>query len=162
MDPSKHYGFIFGVSGPGNPMNMSNKVMTAPQRETPKDEQMEQATNKMHALSFKKKHYHPYYVKSSILTWGQTKALSAKGENILQSTHSPITLENLFLVMVVILTCTSVVSGQVYWALISYPLLLRLVELSERRPIVFTNDSAHLPPLGKVLDQITLWMKGLL
>jgi hypothetical protein len=44
MDPLKHYGFLFGVSGPAKPMNMSNKVMTTPQRETPKDEQMEQAT----------------------------------------------------------------------------------------------------------------------
>jgi hypothetical protein len=40
---------------PGKLMNMSNKVMTAPQRETPKDEQMEQATYKMHALTFQKK-----------------------------------------------------------------------------------------------------------
>jgi hypothetical protein len=45
-DPLKHYGFLFRASGPEKPMNMSNKVMTAPQRETPKDEQMEQATYK--------------------------------------------------------------------------------------------------------------------
>jgi hypothetical protein len=37
MDPLKHYEFLFGASGPGKPINMSNKVMTAPQRETPKD-----------------------------------------------------------------------------------------------------------------------------
>jgi hypothetical protein len=42
MDPMKYYGFLFGASGPGKPMNMSIKVMTAPQRETPEDEQMEQ------------------------------------------------------------------------------------------------------------------------
>jgi hypothetical protein len=40
----KHYGFLFGVSGPAKAINMSKKVMTGPQRETPKDEQMEQAT----------------------------------------------------------------------------------------------------------------------
>jgi hypothetical protein len=57
-DALKHYVFLFGASGPEKPMNMSNKVMTAPQRETPKDEQMEQATYKMHALTFKKKHSH--------------------------------------------------------------------------------------------------------
>jgi hypothetical protein len=51
--------------------------------------------------------------------------------------------------MVVILTCTSVVSGKVYWAFISHPPLLRLVEWSERGPIVFTNDSTHLPPPWK-------------
>jgi hypothetical protein len=39
----KHYGFLFRMSGPEKPINMSNKVMTAPQRETPNDEQMEQA-----------------------------------------------------------------------------------------------------------------------
>jgi hypothetical protein len=83
MDPLKHYGFLFGASGPGKPINMSNKVMTAPQRETSKDNQMERATYKMHALTFKKKHSHPYYVKSSILTWGQIKVLSAKSENVL-------------------------------------------------------------------------------
>jgi hypothetical protein len=83
MDPLKHYGFLFRASGSGKPMNMSNKVMTAPQRETPKDKQMEQATYKIHALTFKKKHSHLYYMKSSILTWGQIKALSAKGENVL-------------------------------------------------------------------------------
>jgi hypothetical protein len=44
MDLPKLYGILFGASGPGNPMNMSNKVMTAPQRETPKDKQMDQAT----------------------------------------------------------------------------------------------------------------------
>jgi hypothetical protein len=43
-EPLKHYGFLFGASGPGKPMNMYKKMMTAPQRETPKDEQMEQAT----------------------------------------------------------------------------------------------------------------------
>jgi hypothetical protein len=47
-----------GASGPRKPMNMSNKVMTTPQRETPKDEQMEQAIYKMHALTFKKKCSH--------------------------------------------------------------------------------------------------------
>jgi hypothetical protein len=71
------------MSGQGQPMNMSNKVMTSPQRETAKDEQMEQATYKMHALTFKKKCSHPYYVKSSILIWGQVKTLSATGENVL-------------------------------------------------------------------------------
>jgi hypothetical protein len=149
MDPPKHYGLVFGASGPGKPMNMSNKVMTVPQRETPKDEQMEQTTYKMHALSFKKKCSHLYYVKSSIPTWGQIKALSEKDENILQFTHSSITLENLFLAVVVILTCTSMVSGQVYWAFIYHPPLLRLVEWSERGPIVFTNNSTYLPPLWK-------------
>jgi hypothetical protein len=54
MDPLKHYGFLLGASGPGKPMNMSNKVMTAPQRETPKDKQMEQATYKMHALTLRR------------------------------------------------------------------------------------------------------------
>jgi hypothetical protein len=44
MEPLKHYGFLFGESGPGKPMNMSNKVMTIPRKETPEDEQMEQAT----------------------------------------------------------------------------------------------------------------------
>jgi hypothetical protein len=58
MDPLKHYGFLFGVSGPRKPMNMSNKVMTSPQRETPKDDQMEQATYKTHVLTFKKKCSH--------------------------------------------------------------------------------------------------------
>jgi hypothetical protein len=43
MDPLKDYGLLFGVSGPEKPMNVSNKVMTTLQRETPKDEQMEQA-----------------------------------------------------------------------------------------------------------------------
>jgi hypothetical protein len=62
---------------------MSNKVMTAPQRENPEDEQMEQTMHKMSALTFKKKCSHPYYVKSSVPTWGQIKALSAKGENVL-------------------------------------------------------------------------------
>jgi hypothetical protein len=75
---------------------------------------MEQTTQKMLALTFQKKHSHPYYVKSSIPTWGQIKALSAKGENVLQSTGSPITPVNLFLAIVAILTCASVVSGQVY------------------------------------------------
>jgi hypothetical protein len=46
MDPPKHCGFLFRASGPGKPMNMSNTVMTAPLRETSKDEQMEQATYK--------------------------------------------------------------------------------------------------------------------
>jgi hypothetical protein len=102
--------------------------MTAPQRETPKDKQMEQTTYKMHALTFKKKCSRPYYVKSSIPTWGQIKALSAKSENVLRSTGGPITPENLFLAMVAILTCASAVSGQVYWAFMPHPPLLRLVE----------------------------------
>jgi hypothetical protein len=71
MDLLKHYVFLFGASGPGKPMNMSNKVMTSPQREPPEDRQMEQATHKM-----------PYYVKNSIFTWGQIKALSTKDENV--------------------------------------------------------------------------------
>jgi hypothetical protein len=83
MDSPKHYEFLFRASGQGKPMNMSNKLMTAPQRETPKDEQMEPATYKIHALTFKKKCSNPYYVKSSVPTWGQTKALSVKGENVL-------------------------------------------------------------------------------
>jgi hypothetical protein len=58
MDALKHYGFHFGASGPEKPMNMSSKVIATPQRETPKDEQMEQSTYKMHALTFKKKHSH--------------------------------------------------------------------------------------------------------
>jgi hypothetical protein len=124
MDPPKQYGFLFGVSGPGKPMNMSNKVMTAPQRETPKDEQMEQATYKIHALTFKKKHSRPYNVKSSIPTWRQIKALSTKGKNVLGYTGKPITPENLVLAMVAILTCTSAVSGQVYWAFLPHPPLL--------------------------------------
>jgi hypothetical protein len=40
----KHYGFHFRVSGPAKAINMSKKVMTSSQRETPKDEQMEHAT----------------------------------------------------------------------------------------------------------------------
>jgi hypothetical protein len=83
VDTLKHYGFLFGASGPEKPMNMSNKVMTAPQREPPEDEQMEQTTHKTSTLTFKKKCSAPYYVKSSILTWGQMKTLSAKGENVL-------------------------------------------------------------------------------
>jgi hypothetical protein len=55
MDPPKHYGFLFRELGPEKPMNMSNKVMTAPQRENPEDEQMEQTMHKMSALTFKKK-----------------------------------------------------------------------------------------------------------
>jgi hypothetical protein len=102
------------MSGLGKPMNMSNKVMTTPQREAPKDEQMEKTMYKMSALTFKKELSHPYYVKSSIPTWGQIKALSAKGENVLRSTGSPIPPENLFLAMVAILICAAVVSGQVY------------------------------------------------
>jgi hypothetical protein len=70
MDPLKHYGFFFVAPGPGKPMNMSNKVMSTPQRDTPKDKQMEQATYTMHALTLKKKHSHPDYVKSAIPTWG--------------------------------------------------------------------------------------------
>jgi hypothetical protein len=62
---------------------MSNKLMTTPQTETPEDEQMEQTMHKMSALTFKKKLSRLYYVKSSIPTWGQIKALSAKGENVL-------------------------------------------------------------------------------
>jgi hypothetical protein len=46
MDPLKHYGILFRGSGPEKPMNMSNKVMTTPQRKTPKNEQMEQDTYK--------------------------------------------------------------------------------------------------------------------
>jgi hypothetical protein len=82
MDSLKHYGFLFGASGPGKPMNMSNKVVTTPQRRL-KYKQMEQATYKMNALTSKEKCSCPYYVKSSILTWGQIKALSAKGKNVL-------------------------------------------------------------------------------
>jgi hypothetical protein len=86
MDPPKHYGFLFGVSVPGKQMNMSKIVMTAPQRETPKDGQMEQGTwYKMHSLTFEKKPP-PYYVKAFIPTWRQIKDLSKKGENILRST----------------------------------------------------------------------------
>jgi hypothetical protein len=77
------------------------------------------------------------------------KALSAKVENVLQYTGSPTTPENIFLAMFAILTCISAVSGQVYWAFIHHPSLLRLVEWSERGPIVFTNESIHLPPLRK-------------
>jgi hypothetical protein len=62
---------------------MSNKVVTTPQREDFEDGQMEQTMHKMSALTFKKKRSHPYHMKSSIPTWGQIKALSAKGENIL-------------------------------------------------------------------------------
>jgi hypothetical protein len=40
----KHYGILFRMSGPAKAMNLSKKVLTGPQRETPKDEQMEQAT----------------------------------------------------------------------------------------------------------------------
>jgi hypothetical protein len=58
MDPPKHYAFPFGASGPEKPMNMSNKVMTAPQRENPEDEQMEQAIYKLLTLTFKKEHFH--------------------------------------------------------------------------------------------------------
>jgi hypothetical protein len=59
MDPTlKHYGFLFGVSGTGKPMNMSNKVMTTSQRNTHKDEEMEQVTYKIHDVTFKKKCSH--------------------------------------------------------------------------------------------------------
>jgi hypothetical protein len=44
QDLLKHYVFLFGASEPKKPMNMCNRVMTASQRETPKDEQMDQAT----------------------------------------------------------------------------------------------------------------------
>jgi hypothetical protein len=30
MDPPKHYGFLFGASGPGKPMNILNKVFDLP------------------------------------------------------------------------------------------------------------------------------------
>jgi hypothetical protein len=103
----------------------------------------------MHALTFEKKHSHPHYVKSSVPTWGQIKALSEKGENVLRSTHSPITPENLFLDMVAIFTCISAVGGQVYWVFIPHPPLLRLVEWSKRGLIVFTDDSTHLLPPWK-------------
>jgi hypothetical protein len=59
MDPLKHYRFLFGASGPEKPMNMSNKVMTAPQRETPKDKKMEEATYK--TMSCKHWKYSPPY-----------------------------------------------------------------------------------------------------
>jgi hypothetical protein len=57
---------------------------------------MEQATYKMYALTFKKINSHPYYVKNSIPTWRQIKALSEKDEKVLWSTCSPNTPENLF------------------------------------------------------------------
>jgi hypothetical protein len=85
-DPPKHYGFLFGVSGLGKLMNIFNKVMTAPQTENLEDVQIETIIHKMSAITFKKKCSHPCHVKSSIPTWGQIKALSAKGKNVLLST----------------------------------------------------------------------------
>jgi hypothetical protein len=76
MDPPKHYVFLFGVSSTEKPMNMSNKVMTTPQRETPKDEQMEQATYK--TMSYKHWKYSPPH-------WSTCCASTGK---LLVSTHN--------------------------------------------------------------------------
>jgi hypothetical protein len=83
MDPPKHHGFLFRTSGPGKPMSVSNKVMTSPLREHLEDVQIEPITHKMSALTFREKCSHPYHVKSSIPTWGQIKALLARGKNVL-------------------------------------------------------------------------------
>jgi hypothetical protein len=95
MDPLKHYGFLFGASGPGKPMNLSNKVMTAPQRETPEDEQMAQTMHKMSALAFKQKRSHPCYVKSSVPTWEQIKHHQQKVKMSYDPLEAPL-LQRLF------------------------------------------------------------------
>ena len=48
--------------------------------------------------------------------------------------------------MMAVLTCASGVSGNyTYWAYISNPPLLQVVDWTESSPVVFTNDSLHFP-----------------
>ena len=61
-------------------------------------------------------------------------------------TNSEVTPEKLLLAMMAILTCASGVSGNyTYWAYISNPPLLQVVDWTESSPVVFTNDSLHFP-----------------
>ncbi|XP_043766967.1 endogenous retrovirus group K member 25 Env polyprotein-like [Cervus elaphus] len=80
-------------------------------------------------------------------TWAQTKNLTRKAEAVLKETGTPLTPDKLFLGMLAVLSCTSVVKANyTYWISIPDLPLLQFVDWNEPSPLVFTNDSQHFPP----------------
>jgi hypothetical protein len=59
MDPLKLYGFLFRASGPGKPMNVSNRVTTTSQREDFEDEKWNRPCTKCLPLLLKRNVFVP-------------------------------------------------------------------------------------------------------
>ena len=58
--------------------------------------------------------------------------------------------ENIFVAMLALLAFASPAQAELinhtYWAYIPNPPLLQVIELTDKGPIVSTNDSVHMPP----------------
>lgn len=79
--------------------------------------------------------------------WAQIKNLTRKAEDVLKEAGTPLIPDKLFLGMLAVLSCTSVVNANyTYWISIPAPPLLQFVDWNEPSPLVLTNDSQHFPP----------------
>ena len=142
MDSTNSHGFLFRRFNPrGPPAFKIDRKQQKPQEE-------EIPIPAMAALKISRKH-HPWWPQPYDLpTWGQIKPLTNRVENFIFQQGMPRSPEYIFLAMLCLLACASLVQALInhtYWAYIPNPPLRQVVEWMERGPIISTNDSIHMP-----------------
>ncbi|XP_065798159.1 endogenous retrovirus group K member 25 Env polyprotein-like [Muntiacus reevesi] len=83
------------------------------------------------------------------------KTLTNQAENLVSQQVMPRSPENLLISMLALLTCdpcSGRLTYQSYWAYLPNPPLLQVVEWTENRLIVSTNDSTNMPPPWNVKE----------
>ena len=83
-------------------------------------------------------------------TWGEIKTLTNQAENLVSQQGMPQNPENMFLAIIALLAFASPAQADLinstYWVYIPNSPLLQVVEWTDIRPIISTNDSVHMPP----------------
>ena len=122
------------------------KIKTKSQN--PRDEKI--PAQAMAALKISKNHRPRCHRPQDLPTWGQIKSLTNQAENLVSQQGMPRNPENIFVAMLALLAFASPAQAELtnhtYWAYISNPPLLQVVELTDKGPIISTNDSVHMPP----------------
>ena len=101
------------------------------------------------ALKISRKHHPWLHQPYDLPSWRQIKTLTNQAENLISQQEMPRSPENIFVAMLALLAFTSPTQAELtnrtYWAYITNPPLLQVVEWTKKRPIVSTNDSIHMP-----------------
>ena len=132
MDPTNFFLRKFDPRGPPT-FKMETKQQEPREEEIP--------IQAMVALKISRKHSPRRHQPYDLPTWGQIKTLTNQVKNLISQQGMPQSPENLPSYAVVL--CDSHSAGLNN---LPNPPLLQVIKWTEKRPIVSTNDSTHMPP----------------
>ena len=131
IDPMNLLGFLFGRSDPRGPPAFKIEM----KQQNPQEEEI--PIQAMAVLNISKKHRPRHHQPHALPTWGQIKTLTNKAENLVSQQGMPRNPENIFVAMLALLAFASPAQAELtnhtYWAYISNPPLLQVVEWTDNQ-----------------------------